>query len=188
MPEKFSPQPTPENKDTEALLKELNSKETLHVILSYAMKFSPENAEDIAQEVMIKANKALNANQFGGKSKLTTWLYSITKYEALNLLRKQKRESDKMGKTIQFSDALHLKDKGPTSLEKVIRAEEIKKINLQLNRLPPKQQAIERLRLEEDLNETELAERMNLNVGTIKSQTSKGRKRIREALKEEDKK
>src|SRR6056297_593306 len=49
---------------------------------------SYDDAEDAAQEAMIKALQ--NLNKFKGKSSLKTWLYRITVNVSLNLNRKKK--------------------------------------------------------------------------------------------------
>jgi RNA polymerase sigma-70 factor, ECF subfamily len=45
----------------------------------------PEEAYDLAQAVFVKAQRHLEA--FRGESKVSTWLYSITRSECLNYLR-----------------------------------------------------------------------------------------------------
>lgn len=59
MSEKIPYQPSPEAFGKDAWLKELNSKKTREIILSYLLKMklglSPENAEDITQQTMLKA-------------------------------------------------------------------------------------------------------------------------------------
>lgn len=54
-----------------------------------------EDADDVLQNTFLKAWK--NIDDFHNKSKLSTWLFSIAIHEALNYMRKKKRESGVMG-------------------------------------------------------------------------------------------
>ena len=44
------------------------------------------DAEDVAQEVLIKLHTSLG--RYAGRSRFTTWLYQVTRNEALNLRRR----------------------------------------------------------------------------------------------------
>ena len=50
---------------------------------------SHEDADDISQEVFIRAYKSIR--NFRGKSKLSTWLYRITVNLSINHLKKESR-------------------------------------------------------------------------------------------------
>ncbi|MBO9572789.1 MAG: sigma-70 family RNA polymerase sigma factor, partial [Chitinophagaceae bacterium] len=59
-------------------------------VFTIALKYTPsrEDAEEIAQDVFVKAYKALV--DFRGESKFTTWLYSIVNSTSITFLRKKK--------------------------------------------------------------------------------------------------
>lgn len=48
-------------------------------------------AEDIAQEVFVKAYRHIHS--FRGDSKFTTWLYRLTKNQMIDILRKKRRKA-----------------------------------------------------------------------------------------------
>ena len=62
-----------------------------------------EDADDVLQNTFLKAWK--NIDDFHNKSKLSTWLFSIAIHEALNYMRKKKRESGVMG-DVSLADSL----------------------------------------------------------------------------------
>lgn len=62
-----------------------------------------ETAADLTQEVFMKAYAALN--RFRGRSKFTTWLYTITRNHCLNHVRGRNGEHEQPG-----AEALELKD------------------------------------------------------------------------------
>ena len=49
------------------------------------------DAEDVVQEAYVKAYRALVADQFDGRSSMTTWLYRIVTRTAIDVLRSSKR-------------------------------------------------------------------------------------------------
>ena len=49
-----------------------------------------ENTDDVVQEVFIKCWNKLNT--FNGKSKLSTWIYRVTYNEAIQWIRKNRKE------------------------------------------------------------------------------------------------
>jgi RNA polymerase sigma factor (sigma-70 family) len=85
--------------DNEIITRILNGERQLYAelvnrhqnfVFTIALKYTPvrENAEEIAQDVFVKAYKALA--DFRGDSKFTTWLYSITNSTSITFLRKKK--------------------------------------------------------------------------------------------------
>src|SRR5688500_9835974 len=54
--------------------------------IALRMVFQPEDAEEVTQEVLIKAITGLSS--FKGKSKFRTWLYRITANHVLNMKRR----------------------------------------------------------------------------------------------------
>lgn len=59
--------------------------------LALKMTGNPNDAEDIVQEAFMQAFK--NINGFGGKSKIYTWLFTITKNICLRFLEKKQKAS-----------------------------------------------------------------------------------------------
>src|SRR4051794_30609949 len=59
-------------------------------VFTITLKYTPnrEDAEEIAQDVFVKAYKALR--DFRGESKFSTWLYSIVNSTSITFLRKKK--------------------------------------------------------------------------------------------------
>jgi RNA polymerase sigma factor (sigma-70 family) len=57
---------------------------------SYRMLKNSMDAEEVCQDVLMKALRRMK--EFEGKSKLSTWLYSITNHTCLDVLKKRKRQ------------------------------------------------------------------------------------------------
>lgn len=186
MPEKSQPMPEVAH-SKEAWLKELTSKETRNLIFGHLLKMrlSPTDAEDLTQQTLLRATKAIETDKFRGESRMSSWLYTIAKNEALNFWRKNKKEPVSMSTHEKESDSAedHLAvfaSKEPTSEEKYI-AESLKADFIKTN---PQQQEVLRL-FAEGLDNKQIAERTGINIGTVKSQISRAKKLLRKKIEGE---
>lgn len=100
----------------EELLAELNSKKTRDLIAgichSVHEKLLPSDIEDLTQDIMLKANKAINADGFRGDSTLQTWLFSITRNTVISFLRTQTNRWKK-GLADEMPDYVETVDESP---------------------------------------------------------------------------
>ncbi len=138
--------------------------------------------EDIAQEVFIKIYK--NLSKFNEKSSLYTWIYRITMNACFDELKKDNKitylstfTEDENGeeKEIEFEDISQNVDEIVES--KFQRKELIKAIR----KLDEEQRAMIILRDIQGFTYFEIADMLNMKLGTVKSKIS----RSREALKDE---
>ena len=132
-------------------------------------------AEDVVQDAFIQVYLHLDA--FENRSNFYTWLYRI----ALNARRSHFRRK---------REALHLDvmcDQGAlfrTSTRDhpdryAERAEERALVRLALNRLPKHHRTILLLREFDGLNYKQIAEAMDLNLGTVRSRLARARARLK---------
>ena len=56
------------------------------------MVYNHDDTDDLVQNVFIKAWEAIEG--FRGEAKVSTWLYRIALYEALNFLKKRRHEEE----------------------------------------------------------------------------------------------
>ncbi|KKR34404.1 MAG: Terminase, ATPase subunit, gpP-like protein [Candidatus Magasanikbacteria bacterium GW2011_GWA2_40_10] len=188
MPEKFTPQPTPENSKEEVWLNELDSKKTRDYIfaqiLNFRTRISREDAEDAVQQTMLNATKAIRAGQFYGDAKLTTWLYRIAKNATIDLLRE--KETLRHTQTIPLSDVHDLSGEGPSSLDKYMSAEEARNLRSYFDKLTPKLRQLMEL-MADGLSPTEIAKRLNTNFKTVNNRYWRARQILKERMKDIDK-
>ena len=83
-------------------------------VFTLALRYTPvrEDAEEIAQDVFVKAYKALK--DFRGESKFSTWLYSIVNSTAITFLRKKKLDVSSLDNEHVFEQA-DSKDSGTSA-------------------------------------------------------------------------
>ena len=149
----------------------------------------PADAADVTQEVFVKVFR--NISSFHGEASLRTWIYRIALHEASNQRRwwsRHKRqeltidaqhENDE-GETFCLADALAARDASP--YECAARAELGERVVAALRTLPEAFREVVVLREIEGFGYEEIAEMLDVNLGTVKSRLTRGRAALREAL------
>lgn len=152
-------------------------------VYNFAFKIcrNKERAEHTMQETFLSMIKSLN--QFSGKSKLSTWLYTIVSNHCLMLARSQKKYDYV---TIENEDGL-IEDKiiadWKFSPEKLAESTELRKmLDVAIEKLPPDYRIVFMLRDVEGLSTNETSEIVNLSVPAIKSRLHRARAFLRNEL------
>lgn len=151
-----------------------------HMVFTLAAKIlkNHEEAEEVAQDVFVKAYTALN--KFKGDSKFSTWLYKIAYYRSLDILKKQKRSLQTS--SIDSDTEYHL-----SSMENALDGMEAneKKVAIKgaIDELPNDDGIVITLHYFEELSLKEIADIMNLEANTVKVRLFRSRKRLAELLK-----
>ncbi len=152
----------------------------------------PADAADVTQEVFVKVFR--NISSFHGEACLRTWIYRIALHEASNQRRwwtrhKQQEltidapmENDE-GETFCMADALAASDASP--YECAAHAQLGERILTALRTLPEAFREVVVLREIEGFGYEEIAEILNINLGTVKSRLMRGRAALRDALRHE---
>jgi len=151
-----------------------------HMVFTLAVRVlkNHEEAEEVAQDVFIKAYTALST--FKGSSKFSTWLYKIAYYRSLDCLKKQKRNLNTS--SIDSDTEYHL-----SSMEDALDSLEASERKLAIKRaieeLPHDDAVVITLHYFEELSLKEIAEIMNIAANTVKVRLFRSRKRLAELLK-----
>lgn len=143
------------------------------------------DASDVVQEVFLKVFRKVNS--FRGESSLKTWIYRITVNEAHNHQRWFSRhrrqevglESDEEGNQ---GYAQRLSDPGRSPFDCAMDREQRALIETALGRLNPTFREAVVLRDVEELSYEEIAEVLQLALGTVKSRILRGREALRKDL------
>lgn len=135
-----------------------------------------EDADDILQNVFVKIWQGLK--EFRYEAKLYTWMYRIATNESLNFLTEKKRKvfgnsdeiSDYLGNTLE-SDSYFCGDKIQMELQKAVL------------KLSERQRLIFNMKYYEDMPYEDMAEILDVAVGTLKATYHNAVKKIEESLK-----
>jgi RNA polymerase sigma-70 factor, ECF subfamily len=140
-------------------------------------------AEDAAQEAMIKAYRALGS--FRGDAKFSTWLTTITLNEARSRLRKSARvrvESlDDTGQDEDFTPFL-VADWREIPSETLEREELAQQIQSAIEGLPPSYREVFLLRDKEEMSIEEIAQALDVTANLVKVRLFRARMMLQKQL------
>ena len=151
--------------------------------LALRMTGSREDALDLAQD----AWKALPT--FQGESSFATWLYRLATNLCLDHLRTQKRRTQSMGPALSLDD----EENGPVQVadqqlqpqEAVERSERRRALERGLASLPDHHRQVLIMRELSGLSYQEIAQVLDLDLGTVKSRIARARLSLRKILLED---
>ncbi|HEX5406083.1 MAG TPA: RNA polymerase sigma factor [Pseudonocardiaceae bacterium] len=151
-----------------------------HVVFSTALRLCARwaDAEDITAESFLRAYRALSGYRPDQVAALRpkSWLLTI----ALNLWRNQQRDAARRPMCDQWEQALDPPDARPGVAETVGLRETERELATLLAVLPPDQRAAVVLRHVVELPVAEIASVLGRPAGTVKSDISRGLRRLRE--------
>lgn len=136
--------------------------------LCFRLTGDKDHAEEAAQEVFIQVWQKLQ--NFKGDSKFSTWLHSVTSNVTISYLRRQKQWWQKM-LNIEDSPAQDMPSEG---LSQEIDLDEY------IVRLPERARIVFVLYAIEGYRHEEIAERMNIAVGSCKAQFHRAKQLMKE--------
>lgn len=149
--------------------------------LCWQVLHDQERAEDLTQETFIHAFRHLS--EFRQEARFYTWIYRIALNLSLNALRKKKvKEREDLVADLGKETRQELWKKGNT-LE-FERHELQQFIDKAVQTLPSSQRDVFILHDIEGLPHQQIAERLNIKPGTIRSRLHYARKRLRTYLRE----
>jgi RNA polymerase sigma-70 factor (ECF subfamily) len=149
----------------------------------------PADAADVTQEVFVKVFR--NIATFHGEASLRTWIYRIALHEVSNQRRWWGRHrsqelhldapiENQQGESFCLSDALATTDASPYDC--AVRSQLKARVEAALLTVPEVFREVVILREIEGFGYEEIAELLNVNLGTVKSRLTRGRAALREAL------
>ena len=132
-------------------------------------------AEDLAQDVFVKAYQALNG--FHGAALFSTWLYRITANSCLNHRKRRHREAGRgLDPEPQAPD-------GTANPQSLLERKELKLLLEQaIQALPQDQRMVLVCRDIEGLSYEEIADSLGLELGTVRSRLHRARLALRAAI------
>lgn len=154
--------------------------------LTYNMTSNREDAEDLVQDVFVKAFEALP--RFKGKSSFYTWIYRIAVNKTINYRKKRNRKRalslDQFDQEIKLDDVYHdLTAKG-SPLRHVSLSELQKKLNEALQGLSEKHRTVVVMHDMQGIPHDEIAKVVGASVGTVRSRLFYARRQMQVELAE----
>jgi RNA polymerase sigma-70 factor (ECF subfamily) len=156
--------------------------------LCYRFTNSPDNAEDLTQEVFIKVYRTLSSYDVE-KGAFTTWLTTLTRNLLVDHFRRsrQDRLTDSIDAGLTEDDdspslSDRLPDRGPSPADRLASQETQKMVQLALTRLSPDLREAVILRDLQDMDYKDIAAVLRVPEGTVKSRINRGRTELARLL------
>jgi len=155
-------------------------------VFRYLKRFIADaQAEELAQEVFIKANKGIDS--FRGDASLKTWVYRIATNSLRDYLRSKSHRYEKITKHIseQELEACPCNSDAEGSAEEVIIRKEMNNCIMEyILRLPENYSTVLVLSDIEGHSNQEIADILELSLGTVKIRLHRARAKLKEELSE----
>ena len=155
--------------------------------LSLRLVQNPSDAEDLAQDSLLRALKSLP--NFRGESSVSTWLYRITVNTWKNRVRAEKRRGffRFVSLDLFFGEDGSAEEKLPSNeppLDQNLAAQEKKDaVRAALARMPEEARAVIVLRDLEERSYQDISQILGVPEGTVKSRLSRARLGLKDILK-----
>jgi RNA polymerase sigma-70 factor, ECF subfamily len=145
------------------------------LVLARSRLADPELAHDAVQQAFLQAWRA--ASHYDSSRPLSTWLYAITRRVCVDLYRRDRRRPVLTETGDAPDDAVV--DAAPTRAEQAWEAHEVRAA---VDALRPEERDIIRLAYFDGLSLPEVAERLDLPLGTVKSRSFRAYRRLADQL------
>jgi len=162
------------NGDTEAFGKLVERYQRRVYTVIYRFVRNHTEADDLAQEAFIRAFKAID--RFDLRYPFSPWMYRIAINLTLNHLKKRR---------LPMVDAdLERKPSGNNPVNVFEQVETRRKVHAAIARLPLKLRQVLVLRVYEDWPYAQIAQVLDIPIGTVMSRLARAREAVKEELKE----
>lgn len=151
--------------------------------LCYRMAGNPDDAMDLSQETFLRAWRCLDQYQFA--SAFSTWLYRLCSNICIDFLRRRRRQQTV---PLTFEDAdgeehtYAVPDAQPLPEEQVELKLTRETLAAAMAQLLPEHRAVLQLRVVNEMSYEQIADVLDIQIGTVKSRLSRARNQLKKIL------
>lgn len=162
-----------------------NYRDTLYFMM-LKMTNNPQDADDMTIEAFGKAFR--NLKQYAPDYAFSTWLFKIATNNCIDFLRKNRNNASysvSTSDTAEGTEQMHeiLPDEMPDPEETFIRQQKAEKLRELVNRLKPHYRVLVEMRYYQEKSYEEIAQELDLPLGTVKAQLFRAREFLYHILK-----
>ncbi len=171
-----------DNKAFEALLKKY--RKSVYYMLLKMIK-NPDDAEDLTQEAFAKAFNSID--KFDATYAFSTWLFRIATNNCIDFIRKKRVQTVSIDQPMEGDDGSNIrfdvKDENLDPNQSMLKQQRKKYLNMAIERLPEKYRTLVELRYFRELSYEEVAQELQIPLGTVKAQLFRARELLSQELK-----
>lgn len=150
-------------------------REAIHTLYTKRYGLPADDADDLTQETFIKA--FLKLSTFNAEYSFGQWIVTIARNTFIDFVRKRRDDT-----ALDNEGALAKVATSPTPEECIISSQQKIQIEQYLQRMDPKYSRLIELRFIKELSYEEIAEELQIPLGTVKTQIHRARSRICEYI------
>ncbi|HET6227783.1 MAG TPA: sigma-70 family RNA polymerase sigma factor [Bacteroidia bacterium] len=147
-----------------------------------------DDADDLTIEAFGKAFKRLV--QYTPSYAFSTWLFKIASNNCIDFIRRKKMVTFSIDRTFENDEGgemkMDIKAEGLNPEEKIIKKQKIKHMREIVETLKPRYRILVEMRYFDELSYEEIAEKLELPLGTVKAQLFRAREFLANILKNSD--
>lgn len=146
--------------------------------LAYKILVNSQEAEDLTQEIFLSLWR--NANKSPDCRFFVRYLVTLTKSRAIDKLRakgRHLRRVDRWGQQMKVDSSVQI-----TPVEQAVRLERAEHVRQALEQLSAKQRQVIELAYDQGLSQSEIAQKLELPLGTVKTSTRQGLLKLKSIL------
>ena len=143
-------------------------------VFNIAYKFvgRHDQAEDLTQDVFLKLYKSLDT--FDRRANFQTWLISVSRNLCIDHYRSVRKERETINRDVDPADVTPIAAETAAD-KKLEQRDRVALLRIALDKLAPTLRTAVMLRDIQELTYQEIADRLNLPEGTVKSRINRGR-------------
>jgi RNA polymerase sigma factor (sigma-70 family) len=144
-----------------------------------------DDAEDLTQEAFAKAFNSLH--KFDSKYAFSTWLFRIATNNCIDFIRKKRVQTISIDSPFENDEgdsfSFDIKDPEDNPDEVMLRKQRKEYLSIAVEKLPAKYRRLVDLRYFQELSYEEVADELELPLGTVKAQLFRARELLAQELK-----
>jgi RNA polymerase sigma-70 factor (ECF subfamily) len=151
-------------------------------VFNVAYKFvgKHDEAEDLAQEIFLKIFKSLKT--FDRRANFQTWLISVSRNLCIDHYRSVRKERQTLDRGVDAGDVM-LVSPDPSPMAEIEQRDRVALLRQALAELPVPLRTAVVMRDIQELSYQEIADRLRLPEGTVKSRINRGRNELARQIK-----
>lgn len=175
-----------ENNDEKAYAELMDRYRKPVFFMVYKMLNKSDESEDLTIEIFAKA--FININKYSPDFAFSTWLFRIATNHCIDYIRKKKLDTTSIDDTITTSAGdeigIQILDLEMNPHESAVNKQKIELVRLVVQNLPDKYRKLVMLRYFRELAYEEIADELDLPIGTVKAQLFRAREILFKVMKD----